>query len=178
MKVYFMRHGESEYNVVRRINFDPRIKVGLTVKGIDQVNKAAQKFSGMRFDAIFSSRFLRTKQTAKIMARGRRIRVRTDRRLNEFRTGFEGENVQVYYDALEGAEVLSEFKVDGFESFLDVKLRVYEFLQDLKKKNYARVLIVAHEAVVNAARVLFNEISDEDTFVMKVGNTQTFMFDM
>lgn len=178
MKVYFMRHGESEYNVVRRINFDPKREVGLTVKGKDQVKKSASELHDIRFDAIYASQFPRTQESAKIMAEGRRKKVKTDKRLNELKTGFEGESVEEYYKAREGVESLSEFKVKGYESFLDAKKRVYGFLQELRKKKYARVLVVAHEAIVQSARALFNELNDEEAFATPVKNAQYFMFDM
>lgn len=178
MKVYFMRHGESEYNVVRRINFDPKVKVSLTLKGKDQVHAAAVKLHDLRFDAIYSSKFIRAKESAKIIAEGRRIKIKTDKRLNEMDYGFESEEVEEYYKARKGAEVLSEFKVKGHESFLDVKERVYDFLKDLRKKKYGRVLVVAHEAIVQAARALCNELNDEEAFTTPVKNAQFFMFDM
>lgn len=178
MKVYFMRHGESDYNVVRRINFDPKVKVGLTLRGKDQVHEAARKLHDIRFDAIFSSQFLRAKESAKIIAENRNVRVRTNKKLNEMNYGFEGEEVEEYYKARKKAKALSEFRVRDCESFLDVKKRVYDFLQDLRKKEYARVLVVAHEAVVQAARALFNELNDEEAFTTPVKNAQYYMFDM
>ncbi|MFH1802851.1 MAG: histidine phosphatase family protein [archaeon] len=178
MKVYFMRHGESEYNVVGHINFDPKVKVCLTVKGKDQAEKVARKLIDIRFDAIYSSQFPRTKETAGFLAKGRGVKVKADQRLNEFKIGFEGEPVDKYYEAREGAKSVTDFKIEGFESFLDVKERVYDFLQELRKKKYGRVLIVTHEAVVMAARALFNELGDEDAFTTPVKNTQYFMFDM
>lgn len=178
MKVYFMRHGESEYNVVQRINFDPNKEVGLTLKGKDQVEKVARLLFNVKFDAIYTSQFIRARESAAVMANGRRIKVKIDKRLNEVRFGFEGENVNVYYGLRAEAENIIEFKADHFESFLDVKHRVYEFLQELRKKRYGRVLIVAHEAIVQAARVIFNELGDEEAFITPINNTQYFMFDM
>ncbi|MBU0907651.1 MAG: histidine phosphatase family protein [Nanoarchaeota archaeon] len=178
MKVYFMRHGESEYNVVKRINFNPKVEVGLTVKGKDQVKKVAMELFKLRFDAVYSSQFERAKESAKIMAEGRKLKVRGDVRLNEMKYGLEGESAEDYYSVRSDAESLSEFKLEGYESFLDVKSRVYDFLQGLRKKKYARVLVVAHEAVVQAARTLFNEFNDEEAFTTPIKNGQYFMFDM
>jgi broad specificity phosphatase PhoE len=61
---------------------------------------------------------------------------------------------------------------------MDVKKRVYEFLQELRKKKYGRVLIVAHEDILQAARAIFNELGDEDAFLTPIKNAQYFMFDM
>ena len=178
MKVYFMRHGESEYNVAQRINFEPNKEVHLTLNWQDQIKEAADHLSNVRFDSIYSSPFIRAKESAAIIAKGRRIKIKPDKRLGEFRFGFEGESVEEYYNLRETAENLTEFKLKGFESFLDVKKRVHDFLIDLKKKKHGRVLIVAHEAIVQAARTIFNELSDEDAFATPIKNAQYFMFDM
>jgi len=173
-----MRHGESEYNVVSRINFDSRKEIHLTLRGKDQVEKTAGELSDVRFDAVYTSQFVRAQESAVIMTKGRRIKIKVDRRLNEFKFGFEGENVEVYYKLRAEAEEIVKFKIKDFESFLDVKRRVSEFLQELKKQKYGRVLIVAHEAVVQAARTIFNELGDEDAFTTSIKNCQYFMFDM
>mgnify|MGYP003731620935 CR=1 FL=1 len=178
MKVYFMRHGESEYNIIKRINFDPKKKVHLTIKGKDQVEKTARELRNMRFDAIYSSQFLRARESAEIMAKNGKIKIKVDKRLNEMRYGLEGESAEKYYEARKTAAKFSEFKIGGFESFLDVKERVYDFLMELRKKKYARVLVVTHEAVVQAARALFNQLGDDDAFLSRVRNAEYFMFDM
>ncbi len=173
-----MRHGESEYNIVQRINFDPNKEVHLTLKGRDQVEKVARKLFDVRFDAIYASNFIRAKESAAIIAKGRKLKIKMDKRLGEFRFGLEGENVEEYYKLRAGAEIIVEFKLDGFESFLDVKKRVYDFLMELRKKKYGRVLVVTHEAVVQAVRTIFNELGDEDAFTTPIKNAQYFMFDM
>lgn len=178
MKVYFMRHGESEYNVVQRINFDPKKKVELTLKGKDQVEKSAAKLKDIRFDAIYTSQLIRAQESAAIMAKGRRVKIKIDKRLNEFRFGFEGENVKEYYEMRDKAENIIDFKIKGFESFLDVKKRVYDFLTDLRKEKHGRILIVAHEAIVQSARAICNELGDEDAMTTPIKNAQYFMFDM
>jgi broad specificity phosphatase PhoE len=178
MKVYFMRHGESEYNVVQRINFDPKQEVKLTVKGKDQVEKTARTLFDVRFDAIYTSQFIRAQESAVIMAKGRKVKVKVDKRLNELKFGLEGEEASKYYNLRDKSENIAEFKLDGFESFLDIKKRVYEFLQELRKKKYGRTLIVTHETVIQAARAIFNELGDEDSFTTPVKNAQYLMFDM
>ncbi len=173
-----MRHGESEYNVARRINFDPKKEVHLTLRGRDQVEKVAGELKSMRFDAIFSSQFMRAKESAEILVKGRKQKIKTDKRLNEMKYGFEGESIEIYYEARKGAEKFSEFKVEGCESFLDLKQRVYDFLMWLRKKKYGRVLIVTHEGVIQAVMALFNQLGDEDAFLNKIDNAAYFMFDM
>ena len=92
MKVHFMRHGESEYNVKGLLNQDPKIKVHLTSKGKKQAENAAKKLRKINFDAIFVSEFVRTQETAKIINQGRGTPSFVDKRINEPKTGFEGKS--------------------------------------------------------------------------------------
>ncbi|MBU1987926.1 MAG: histidine phosphatase family protein, partial [Nanoarchaeota archaeon] len=64
MEIYFMRHGESEYNVKKLINFDPSVPVHLTENGKKQAEEAAGELKHIRFDAICSSEFPRARETA------------------------------------------------------------------------------------------------------------------
>jgi len=178
MKVYFMRHGESEYNVKDLINFDPKVEVNLTEKGKMQVRESAEKLKDVRFDAIFSSELLRTQETAVIMNQGRDLKVRVDKRIDEISLGMEGERFEGYSKLREAAGEFVNFKIEGFESFIDVKARVLDFLEGLKKEKYGRTLVVAHEAVVQAARALFNQLSDSDSFATPIKHAEYFMFDM
>lgn len=178
MKVYFMRHGESEYNTKELINSNPLAKISLTKEGKEQVEKTAKKLIGMRFDAIYASEFLRAKESAAIMNRGRNLEIKTDKRLNEMKMGFEGESFTKYVTQREESGNITTFKISGGESFADVKKRVLNFLEDLKKERYGRVLIVAHEIIVMVARAIFGELGDEDSLANPIKNARYFMFDM
>lgn len=173
-----MRHGESEYNVKKLINFDPSVPVHLTENGKKQAEEAAGELKHIRFDAICSSEFPRARETAEIAGEGRDLEIKIDKRLNEVKFGFEGKYYLEYIEQRNKSGDIINFKTEGGESFLDVKARVKQFLEDLKKENYARVLIVAHEAVVIAARVIFNELGDEDSLMTNVKNAEYFMFDL
>jgi alpha-ribazole phosphatase len=178
MKIYFMRHGQSEYNLTNKINCSSKVEANLTLKGKDQAQMAAEKLSDLRFDAIYVSEFTRTQETAAIIAKGRRIKIKVDKRLNELNTGFEGEDAEEYNEARKDSGDILNFKIAGKESFLELKKRVLNFLNDLKKTNHARILVVTHEPVVKAARAIFGELGDEASLLTPIKNAQYFMFDM
>jgi probable phosphoglycerate mutase len=67
---YIMRHGESIANVKRLIVSSPEIGIsgyGLTETGRMQTDKSAEQYSGLNNIIIYSSDFLRTRETAEIM---------------------------------------------------------------------------------------------------------------
>ncbi len=68
---YFMRHGESEANVAGLIVSNPEQgchAFGLTENGLQQVLSSIKGFAETKFDIIISSDFLRTRQSAEIVA--------------------------------------------------------------------------------------------------------------
>lgn len=178
MKIYILRHGESEYNVKHLINCNPRIKVHLTEKGKKQVGKLAKRLSGMRFDAIYTSPFPRAVETAEILNKTFKVKITKDKRLGEMKIGFEGKDAKYYFDAVKKFGDHLDFKAENGESYADVKNRVQKFLEDLKKTKHARVLIVTHEMGVRVARAIFNELGDHDTISTPIPNAKPFMFDL
>ncbi len=66
MKVYFVRHGQSEYNVLRKHHHQ---HVGLTKLGSMQAKTVARRLKKLSIDVILSSNFKRASQTAEIIAK-------------------------------------------------------------------------------------------------------------
>ena len=122
MKVVFLRHGQSEYNIKHLINQDPNIRVYITAKGKKQIADVAKKLEGIEFDAIFVSEFIRTKESAEIINSDRNIPIVIDRRINEERIGMEGKPLREH--PIFDAEDFFNFKLEGYESRNDIKKRV------------------------------------------------------
>ena len=64
MKLYFIRHGETENNLAKR--HSGHSKTVLTEKGILDAKIAREKLKGISFDKIYTSDLPRTQQTAKV----------------------------------------------------------------------------------------------------------------
>ena len=62
MKLYMVRHGQSETNLARR--FTGWAQVNLTEKGIEDAKRAGEYLKGLHFDRIYSSDLIRAVQTA------------------------------------------------------------------------------------------------------------------
>ncbi len=70
-QVLFIRHGETDWNRIRRIQ--GHIDIPLATSGVEQALKLAQRFAreakpGARIDAIYSSDLMRAQQTAQPIA--------------------------------------------------------------------------------------------------------------
>jgi broad specificity phosphatase PhoE len=157
MRVYLLRHGESEANVAGVINNDPSRPVDLTPRGRAQAEAAARRLAGVAFTAAYSSGFPRARQTAEILLAGLRLsgrlQLRLDARLNERRSGLDGRPVEAFNGLVRPDPV--HIRPPAGESFLDQMERLRGFLDDLADALSAGpVLAVSHENPILAATAL------------------------
>ncbi|OYY95368.1 MAG: hypothetical protein B7Y41_02375 [Hydrogenophilales bacterium 28-61-23] len=153
MLLYLVRHGESEANVGGFINDDPTRPVLLTAKGRAQAVTAAQALSGISFSHAYASQFLRARQTAEIILAGRDLPLRIDARLNERRSGLDGQQVEAFNGLVRPDPV--RIKPANGESFLEQMQRVGDFLEEIARRHPdGIVLAVSHENPIQAAAAL------------------------
>lgn len=89
MKIYLIRHGETDWNVKRLLQ--GRTDIPLNQKGLDLAYITAKGLKDVPFDIIFTSPLQRAKQTALAIAEGRNIEVIEDDRIMEISFGsYEG----------------------------------------------------------------------------------------
>jgi|WetSurMetagenome_2_1015567.scaffolds.fasta_scaffold384643_1 broad specificity phosphatase PhoE len=67
MKIYFVRHGESEANVLRVIS-NRDLPYGLTVTGRKQAEELAKRLCGKPISCIYSSPIPRARQTGEVLS--------------------------------------------------------------------------------------------------------------
>jgi len=153
MKIFLIRHGESEGNVIHQINDDPRRIVDLTARGRAQAEVAADKLRRMPFTHAYVSEFPRALQTAAILIRHHKLHLNIDARLNERRSGMDGQQVDVFNDFVR-ADYLRMKPPQG-ESFLEEMDRVRSILDEAALRHPdAMVLAVSHENPIVAALAL------------------------
>jgi uncharacterized phosphatase len=66
MKIYLIRHGETDWNLQGR--FQGREDIPLNETGIKQAQRCGEAFRGETFQAIITSPLIRAKKTAQIIA--------------------------------------------------------------------------------------------------------------
>jgi broad specificity phosphatase PhoE len=153
MKIYLVRHGESEANAADLINDDPSQPVGLTERGVAQAEAVCGMLASVRFTHAYASEFPRARQTAEILIRPHNLSLNIDARLNERRSGMNGLPVGAF-NSLMRVDPLHT-KPEGGESFLEQMDRVAGFLDDIAvRHNSGIVLAVSHENPIVAALAL------------------------
>lgn len=156
MKVVLIRHGESEGNIAHLINDEPSRLVNLTQRGRAQAEAAANELRGVRFTHAYASEFPRAQQTAAILLRDTALELRIDARLNERRSGMDGQHVDAFNDLVR-ADPLHTKPPHG-ESFLEQMDRLRSFLDEIAARYPAGlVLAVSHENPILAAMALSSD---------------------
>ena len=175
-KIYFIRHGESEWNVTDQIC--GQTDVPLTEKGHKQAEKTGKNIveSGISADLILCSPLLRAKQTAQHIAEMTGIPLQVEPRLVEQNFGvWEGASPR---NSKEFHEAKKEFltRYGKGESMFQLAQRIYNLLDELKAtdKNY---ILVAHNGISRVIRSYFGDMTNEEYAAYGVKNCSVTMFD-
>jgi probable phosphoglycerate mutase len=150
MKLYFIRHGESEANIQHVIsNYGSHY--GLTERGKQQVHVLAERLKDLPITTMYSSPVLRAMDTADILYQSLDLPYRVTEALREYNCGvLEGKSDEAswrlhrqYYEAWTlRQDYLS--KPEGGESFVDIQNRFLPFIESLKPNEDEDILLVGH----------------------------------
>lgn len=137
MKLFFVRHGESDANLAGEFS-NTGCKHPLTAQGVVQAQTIASTLAGLAVERIYASPLLRAVQTAQIVAERLRAPVVIAAALREWSVGiYEGTTEpggwalhrQVQEDWFDRQQL--ESRMPGGESFLDIRNRFVPFVQGL-----------------------------------------------
>lgn len=159
MRLYFMRHGQTNYNLLGLCNSDPTRDVHLTDTGRQQAIQAAEQLKTAGLDLILVSELPRTRQTAELINRYHQAEIRVHPAINDIRTGCEDRPVAEYQASIATDRLRG--KVNDGESLLDYKQRVMGFLLWLQQQTSQSVLVVAHEETLRVVTAWFEHLPDE-----------------
>jgi probable phosphoglycerate mutase len=168
MKIYFARHGRTNYNDLRLCNADPSVDVHLTPQGKEQAKALANSLKGAPIERIFVSELKRTRQTAEIVNMLHKVPVEITPLLNDHRSGFEGKPFPLLREALDAAENQWTAHFNDGESIEDMKKRVARFIDELKTRPYSTVLVVTSQWIIYAAASIIKDISNEEAWKLDV----------
>ena len=155
--IYFIRHGETDYNKLRI--FQGHLDIPLNEVGIKQAENARDELAGFVFDEIYSSPLSRAKKTAEIINEKQGAEIIYDDRLKE-----------IYGGEMQGKCVndLSEDSIRDFhenpekynaESTIALCARVEKFFKEIEDSD-KNILIVAHGGVYRAVYRYLNGIKE------------------
>ncbi len=156
MKLYIVRHGQVPHNALGQYNTDDE---DLTELGIKQAEELKNKIKNLHFDIVISSPLLRATHTEYILT-NYDSSIIVDERLRERSCGtLSGQPLEVT-NRDEYWNYNSDIQYGINENIRDFFKRVYDFLDELKTKDYESVLIVAHSGVSKAFSGYFEGIQD------------------
>ncbi len=164
MKIYFARHGRTNYNDLGLCNSDPSVDVHITSEGTKQAEALAHKLKNVPLDRIFASELRRTRQTAEIVNQFHDVEIDVEPLLNDHRSGYEGKSASLLIEAMDAAENKWTARFNDGESIEDMKNRVAEFLHKLKGEPYSAVLVVTSGWVIRVAAAIIQGISNEEAW--------------
>ena len=156
MKIYIVRHGQVPHNALKMYSNENE---DLNEIGIKQAEDLKNRIENLNFDIIISSPLIRTIHTANIININNK-KIITDDRLIERNPGDLNGKPISYTNREEYWDFNSKIQYGTSENMRDFFNRVFDFLDDLKTKNYESVLIVAHSGVSKAFSAYFKGIND------------------
>jgi uncharacterized phosphatase len=164
MKLFLIRHGETVANV-QGLN-QGQVGGKLTRKGVEQSHLLGLRLKKEHFDRIFASDLSRVLETAhEILPYHKDVPVVYDKRIREQNVGdlegtphgsISGMATNLGYDRI-------TFVPKSGESVADLRGRVRNFLDELKKK-YSKdsILIITHGGVIIAAILYYLHLPESD----------------
>ena len=152
MKVYVVRHGQSETTLSGKRAGQTDVK--LTDQGYKDAMEARRKLCGIRFDRVFSSDLVRAVETARTAIPG--VEPETVRELREIDVGRIAGNTNAECRAIFG-ELFAEYYPKhnyipfGGEDLPMLKARVFRFMESLESiEGCENIAVFAHGGSIRA----------------------------
>jgi 2,3-bisphosphoglycerate-dependent phosphoglycerate mutase len=177
MKIYFVRHGESEANILKEFS-NWGDKHPLTEKGRQQAEVLAQNLEELPLKKIFTSPIKRARETAEILSTALNIPAEVTEALREGDVGaLEGRADPAswaIYQQVQNAWWEGDFDIstkDG-ESFTAMQARFMPFIEKLIAADSGDVVLIGHGALYRfmLPELLIN-IDAEWAYPHAIGNT-------
>ena len=153
MKIYYVRHGQTDLNLAKKMQGGGTEKE-LNETGVSQAYNTKKELENVKYDLVICSPMKRAKQTAEIINEGRDIPIITDERIRERKLGdYEGRDVTEEMEKRIWNYDLN-YQIPGGENLHDFEKRILDFFEDIKQK-YAdkTVLIVAHGGIAKVIKM-------------------------
>ena len=117
LKLYIVRHGETEWNVIKR--FQGQLNTPLTEKGMEKLRKTGKKLKNILFDQVYTSELERTVNSAEII-----LNENNGYKNNKLELQKLAELNEVYFGVWQGLtyeEVFLKYPEEGNNYFYNVK---------------------------------------------------------
>ncbi len=172
MKIYFVRHGQTDLNKNGQIQ--GRLDVDMNLVGFKQARLCAKRLTDVTFDFAFTSPQVRAIHTAEEILRDKDVVIHKHLDIQDTDVG--------QWEGLKWSEVIKKhwhnevdfnkiIKARGGETFVDISERVERFIKEISVLNADNILVVSHAAVVYAAVKFVLGIPKDKRVNLKCDNT-------
>ena len=174
LKLYIVRHGETEWNVIKR--FQGQLNTPLTEKGIKKLKETGKKLENVTFEEIYTSELERTVNSAEIILnenrgyKNKKLELKKLAELNEVHfgvwQGLKYEEVFLKYpeEANNYFYNVKNYKAENVEAE-NLKDALERFLRGINKildsHKSGNILVVTHGTVFE---MFINHVGNNDIF--------------
>lgn len=176
--LYIVRHGETEWNALGRVQ--GQTDIDLNINGENQAKTLGEKLKDIEFAAAFSSDLLRAKRTAEIVVLERNLLIQTTKLLRERNFGqYEGKliadlrEVDISLSKLTDKERFSTKIFPDVENDEDIITRFITFIREVCVAYLGKdVLIATHGGVMGTLLIHlgFTNYREKDAGQVKISN--------
>ena len=175
--VYFVRHGQTVWNVENKIC--GATDIALTELGHQQAIDTGKKIleQGIHADEILYSPLMRAADTAKHISEVTGIPARVEPRLKEQNFGKWESTAR---DGLEFKKAKEQFvsRFEGGESMLHLAQRIYNLLDEIKEESEEKTyILVAHNGIARVVQSYFYEMTNEAYAAFGVKNCEVLRYE-
>ncbi len=175
-RIYFVRHGESEWNVADRIC--GATDIPLTARGHEQAIETGRRILelGIKADMILSSPLVRASETARHISEMTGIPMRIEERLREQNFGhWEGTSPRRSHEfELDKQNFISSY--GSGESMLRLAQRIYNLLDECRMDSEHTYLLVAHNGIARVVKSYFEDMTNEEYAAFGIRNCEVVEF--
>ena len=167
MKLYVVRHGQTDWNVVEKCQGVTDIELNST--GIEQAKMASEKLKDYKIDLIICSPLKRARKTAEIINEVTNCEIVNEKRIIERNFGnLEGITEEKWPDIVndEDINIINNYNLNwnkqNIEPIQDVCKRVWDLLDEIQEKYKDKnILLVTHGGTCRAINAYFNGIGED-----------------
>ena len=174
---YFVRHGQTVWNVEKKICGATDIE--LTELGHQQAIDTGKKImeEGIKADEILYSPLIRAAETARHISEITGIPARMEQRLIEQNFGKWESTPRDGADFKKAKEFFA-CSHEGGESTLRLAQRIYNLLDDIKAEADSKTyILVAHNGIARVVQSYFTDMTNEEYAAFGVKNCEVVRYD-
>lgn len=165
--IFLFRHGETNWNVAKKIKGHLSGEdTYFTERGYQQIECISEDIVHYGIEAIFSSDFFRTQETAKIVSERTGMDVTYAKELEGLNTGtFQGTDYDSFNQNPTVIRCFSDYSIPfpGGESINDLVGRITDYIvRIMEEYPYHRIAMISHGAAISNVKQALVKLPYED----------------